>query len=288
MFSIRSIANGGDGPQRGDVSASPLLEVEDLRVRFHSKGEADVEVVRGISFQMGAEKLGIVGESGSGKSITARSILRVLPQGSSVTARRIAFRGRDLLDLPESTMRQVRGRNISMIMQDPRFSLNPTIRVGRQIAEMVRIHFGTGSAEAMRRAEEALESVRMKEPKRVMHAYPHEISGGMGQRVMIAMMLVAEPSLLIADEPTSALDVSIQIQILSLLDDLVASRNMGLILISHDMQLVSSFCDRVLVMYRGEIVERCEAAELHNAKHPYTRQLLAATPQLQPAGRPLQ
>lgn len=288
MFSIRSIANGKDGPQRGDVSASPLLDVEDLRVRFHSKGEADVEVVRGVSFQMGAEKLGIVGESGSGKSITARSILRVLPQGSSVAARRIAFRGRDLLPLPESAMRQVRGRNIGMIMQDPRFSLNPTIRVGRQIAEMVRIHFGTGSAEAMRRAEAALESVRMKDPKRVMHSYPHEISGGMGQRVMIAMMLAAEPSLLIADEPTSALDVSIQIQILSLLDDLVASRNMGLILISHDMQLVSSFCDRVLVMYRGEIVERCEAAELHNAKHPYTRQLLAATPQLQPAGAPLQ
>lgn len=288
MFSIRSIANGKDGPQRGDVSASPLLDVEDLRVRFHSKGEADVEVVRGVSFQMGAEKLGIVGESGSGKSITARSILRVLPQGSSVAARRIAFRGRDLLPLPESAMRQVRGRNIGMIMQDPRFSLNPTIRVGRQIAEMVRIHFGTGSAEAMRRAEAALESVRMKDPKRVMHSYPHEISGGMGQRVMIAMMLAAEPSLLIADEPTSALDVSIQIQILSLLDDLVASRNMGLILISHDMQLVSSFCDRVLVMYRGEIVERCEAAELHNAKHPYTRQLLAATPQLQPASAPLQ
>lgn len=257
-------------------------------MRFHSKGEADVEVVRGVSFQMGAEKLGIVGESGSGKSITARSILRVLPQGSSVTARRIAFRGQELLGLPESAMRQVRGRNISMIMQDPRFSLNPTIRVGRQIAEMARIHFGTGSAEAMRRAEAALESVRMKDPKRVMHAYPHEISGGMGQRVMIAMMLVAEPSLLIADEPTSALDVSIQIQILSLLDELVASRNMGLILISHDMQLVSSFCDRVLVMYRGEIVERCEAAELHNARHPYTRQLLAATPQLQPADPPLQ
>jgi peptide/nickel transport system ATP-binding protein len=288
MFSIRSIANGRVPPQGGDGSASPLLDVEDLRVRFHSKGEADVDVVRGVSFQMGPEKLGIVGESGSGKSITARSILRVLPHGSSVTARRIAYRGRDLLDLPESAMRQVRGRNISMIMQDPRYSLNPTIRVGRQIAEMVRIHFGTGSAEAMRRAEAALESVRMKDPKRVMHAYPHEISGGMGQRVMIAMMLVAEPSLLIADEPTSALDVSIQIQILSLLDDLVASRNMGLILISHDMQLVSSFCDRVLVMYRGEIVERCEATELHNARHPYTRQLLAATPQLQPAASPLQ
>lgn len=286
MFSIRSIANGADVPQKGEAGAPPLLDVEDLRVRFHAKGEADVEVVRGISFRMGAEKLGIVGESGSGKSITARSILRVLPQGSSVAARRIAFCGRDLLGLPESAMRQVRGRNISMIMQDPRFSLNPTIRVGRQIAEMVRIHFGTGQAEAMRRAEAALESVRMKDPKRVMHAYPHEISGGMGQRVMIAMMLVAEPSLLIADEPTSALDVSIQIQILGLLDDLVASRNMGLILISHDMQLVSSFCDRVLVMYRGEIVECCEAADLHNARHPYTRQLLAATPQLQPAEAP--
>lgn len=288
MFSIRSTASREGVLPANSAAAAPLLEVEDLRVRFHSRGEADLEVVRGVSFRMGAERLGIVGESGSGKSITARAILRVLPSGSSITARRMAYRGRDLLGLAESEMRHVRGRSISMIMQDPRFSLNPTMRVGRQVAEMLGTHFGLGRAEAMRRATAALESVRMKDPERVMHAYPHEISGGMGQRVMIAMMLVAEPALLIADEPTSALDVSIQIQILSLLDDLVTSRNMGLIFISHDMQLVSSFCDRVLVMYRGEVVECCAATALHQARHPYTRQLLAATPQLQPAEPALQ
>lgn len=256
----------------------PLLEVQDLRVSFLSRSGEQVEVVRGVSLQVGAEKLGIVGESGSGKSITARSVLRVMPHGCSMAARRVAYRGQDLLGLSESAMRSIRGRHISMIMQDPKFSLNPTMRVGRQIAEMLVAHSGVSHGEARDKVLDALESVRMKDASRVMRAYPHELSGGMGQRVMIAMMLIAGPSLLIADEPTSALDVSIQMQILSLLDDLVAVRSMGLIFISHDIQLVASFCDRVLVMYRGEVVESCRAADLHRSEHPYTRRLLAATP----------
>jgi peptide/nickel transport system ATP-binding protein len=261
-----------------------LLEVAGLRVRFRQADGEDVEVVHGVSFRMGAEKLGIVGESGSGKSITARSILRVLPHGSSIGAGRIAFRGRNLLECSEATLRAVRGRDISMIMQDPRFSLNPTMRVGRQIAEMLEAHARVGGAEAREKTLAALAAVHMKDPERVMRAYPHELSGGMGQRVMIAMMVIAGPSLLIADEPTSALDVSIQMQVLTLLDELVESRNMGLIFISHDIQLVASFCDRVLVMYRGEIVESCAARDLYDSVHPYTRRLILATPRLAARG----
>lgn len=266
--------------------SSTLLDVDGLRVSFRAQHGEDVEVVRGASFQVGVEKLGIVGESGSGKSVTARSILRVVPQGSTIAARRIAYRGQDLLGMSESAMCAIRGRHISMIMQDPKFSLNPTMRVGRQIAEMLSIHGGMGRAQARKQALAALASVQMKDPERIMQAYPHELSGGMGQRVMIAMMLIAEPSLLIADEPTSALDVSIQLQILNLLNDLVSTRNMGLIFISHDIQLVASFCDRVLVMYRGEIVETCQAKDLHQAVHPYTQRLLASTPRLAVSSSP--
>ena len=258
---------------------APLLGVEDLEVRFHTR-QGIVEAVRGIGFALGREKLGIVGESGSGKSMTGRAILRLVPPPGEVRAKAIRFDGVDLLSLPERGMRRIRGRRISMVLQDPKFSLNPVMTVGSQIVEAYRIQTGADWAAARRKALEMLEAVRIRDPERVYAAYPHELSCGMGQRAMIAMMLAPDPDLLIADEPTSALDVTVQMQVLAIIDDLVTSRGMGLIFISHDLNLVASFCDRVLIMYRGRIVETCRAAELNQARHPYTRGLLASLPRV--------
>ncbi len=256
-----------------------LLEVEDLHVRFHTPIRV-VEAVRGVSFSLGRERLAIVGESGSGKTMTGRSVLRLVRPPGEVTAKRMDLDGTDLLSLSEREMRAVRGRRISMVMQDPKFSLNPVMRVGRQLTEAMRVHGGGSPRALKKRAIEMLEAVQLRDPERVMRAYPHELSGGMGQRVMIAMMLVPDPDLLIADEPTSALDVTVQLEVLRILDGLVRSRGMGLIFISHDLELVSSFCDRVLVMYAGRIVEEIEATRLAEAKHPYTRGLLDCLPKI--------
>jgi peptide/nickel transport system ATP-binding protein len=261
------------------AEASPILEVEELEVRFHTR-QGIVEAVRGVSFALGREKLGIVGESGSGKSVTGRAILRLVPPPGEARARLIRFEGNDLLGLTERQMRRIRGKRISMVLQDPKFSLNPVMTIGAQIVEAYRIHTAASLAAARRKALEMLESVRIRDPERVYGAYPHELSGGMGQRAMIAMMLAPDPDLLIADEPTSALDVTVQMQVLAIIDDLVTSRGMGLIFISHDLNLVASFCDRVLIMYRGRVVETCRAAELHQAHHPYTRGLLASLPRI--------
>ena len=259
------------------MTATPLLTVDDLWVRF--PGRADlVEAVRGIGFEVGREKLGIVGESGSGKTMTGRAILRLVPRPGRVTARRLECDCIDLLSIDERSMRQIRGRRISMVMQDPKFSLNPVMSVGKQIAEAYRAHFPAGAREARERALAMLAAVRIRDPLRVYDLHPHEVSGGMGQRVMIAMMLIPEPDLLIADEPTSALDVTVQLKVLAILDDLVTRRGMGLIFISHNLPLVASFCDRVLIMYGGRILETCRAAELHAARHPYTRGLLESLP----------
>ncbi len=256
-----------------------LLSVENLRVRFPTE-TGEVEVVKGIGFELGRERLGIVGESGSGKSMTGRAILRLIAAPGRVTADRMRFDGIDLLDLPEPAMRDLRGARISMVMQDPKFSLNPVIRIGEQIGEALRFHRRMDRKARRRRVLEALEAVRINDPERVYRLYPHEVSGGMGQRVMIAMMVVLEPDLMIADEPTSALDVSVRAQVLEVMDDLVRRRGMGLIFISHDLDLVARYCDRILVMFNGEIVERCKASELHDARHPYTRGLLASVPKL--------
>jgi peptide/nickel transport system ATP-binding protein len=256
-----------------------LLTIEDLRVRFPGP-HGTTEAVRGVSFEVGREKLGIVGESGSGKSVTGRAILRLVPHPGIVTARRLAFRDIDIMIASERTMRDIRGRRISMVMQDAKFSLNPVMTVGQQIAEAYLVHADAGAAAARQRALELLAAVRIRDPERVYDLYPHEVSGGMGQRVMIAMMLVPDPDLLIADEPTSALDVTVQMQVLAIIDDLVTKRGMGLIFISHDLNLVASFCDRILVMYGGRVVETCRASELHRAQHPYTRGLLAALPRI--------
>jgi peptide/nickel transport system ATP-binding protein len=186
----------------------------------------------------------------------------------------------DLRGLSERGFRKLRGQRIAMVLQDPKYSLDPVMSVGQQIAETHRTHLRSTSRDARRAALEMLEAVHIRDPERVYTMYPHQVSGGMGQRVMIAMMLIADPDILIADEPTSALDVTVQTQVLAIMDDLVRSRGMGLILISHNLHLVSSFCDRVLVMYAGQVVETCVAANLSEAKHPYTRGLLAALPRL--------
>jgi peptide/nickel transport system ATP-binding protein len=258
---------------------APLLEIEDLWVRFPTR-QGLVEAVRGIGFALGREKLGIVGESGSGKSMTGRAILRLIPPPGEVRAAKLRFDGRDLTALSEREMRRIRGKRISMVLQDPKFSLNPVMTIGSQIVEAYRLHTGAGKSAARTRALEMLEAVRIRDPERVYAAYPHQLSGGMGQRAMIAMMLAPDPALLIADEPTSALDVTVQMQVLAIIDELVTSRGMGLIFISHDLNLVASFCDRVLIMYAGRIVETCRAQELHQARHPYTRGLLASLPRI--------
>jgi peptide/nickel transport system ATP-binding protein len=260
-----------------DRATDPLLTVDNLRVSFPTH-RGRVEVVKGISFALGRERLGIVGESGSGKSMTGRAILKLIRKPGLVTADRLEFDGIDLRSQSERQMRAVRGARISMVMQDPKFSLNPVMTVGAQIAEALVTHNKLKRSEVTERTYAMLEAVRINDPKRVAGLYPHEISGGMGQRVMIAMMLIPEPELLIADEPTSALDVSVQRQVLDIIDDLVTQKGMGLILISHDLNLVSHYCDRILVMNGGQVVEECGAGELANAQHPYTRGLLAAMP----------
>ena len=257
----------------------PLLSVEDLRVSFTTP-KGVVEAVRGIDFELGQERLGIVGESGSGKSQTGRAILRLTSGNGRIKAKRMEFDGIDLLGASERRMRSIRGNRISMIMQDPQYSLNPVMTVGSQIAEAYRVHNNASKREARDHALDMLETVRIREPEKVYHLYPHEVSGGMGQRIMIAMMLIPEPDLMIADEPTSALDVTVQLQVLALLDDMVTQRGMGLIFISHDLNLVASFCDRVLVMYGGRIMETLDARNLHSAQHPYTRGLLDCLPRL--------
>jgi peptide/nickel transport system ATP-binding protein len=255
------------------------LVVEDLQVRFHTARRV-VEAVRGVSFTVGREKVGIVGESGSGKSMTGRAILRLSPPQARVTAKTLQFQEVDLLASTERQMLKVRGRRISMIMQDPKFALDPVMRVGNQIAEAIPADRRGSRAQNRERVLAMLDSVHIRDPKRVFELYPHEVSGGMGQRIMIAMMLMPEPSLLIADEPTSALDVTVRMRVLAILDELAAQRDLGLIFISHDLNLVASFCDRVLIMYAGRIVEECKASELAHAQHPYTRGLLASLPRV--------
>jgi peptide/nickel transport system ATP-binding protein len=259
---------------------TPLLEVEDLRVSFPGR-QGRVEAVRGVSFTLGRERLGIVGESGSGKSLTGRSILRLIRPPGLMTAKAMRFDGTELTALSERRMRAVRGARISMVMQDPKFSLNPVMTVGDQIAEVLFVHGrARGKREAATRVAEMLDKVRITDPERVARLYPHEVSGGMGQRVMIAMMLIPEPDILIADEPTSALDVSVQAQVMDLIDGLIREKGMGLILISHDLDLVARYCDRILVMNAGRVVEECRAGELARAQHPYTQGLLAAAPRM--------
>jgi peptide/nickel transport system ATP-binding protein len=257
----------------------PILTVENMSVEFPTLSGV-VSAVKNVSFKIGREKVGIIGESGSGKSTTGRAIMRLEPSNAIVKAQRLQFEDVDLLAADEAAMRAIRGRRISMILQDPKYSLNPVMSVGEQIAETVILHERLSKRQARERTLAMLERVNIREPKRVFDLYPHEVSGGMGQRIMISMMLISSPSLIIADEPTSALDVTVRQQVLSILDDLITERNIGLVFISHDLNLVKSFCDRVIIMYSGRIVETLEASKLDEAKHPYTRGLLSALPSL--------
>jgi peptide/nickel transport system ATP-binding protein len=256
-----------------------LAELQNLRIAFPTP-QGWSEAVRGVSLTLGQEKLGIVGESGSGKSLTARALLRLLPAGARVQADRLAFDGVDVLTASERGMRAIRGKRAGLILQDPKYSLNPVMTAGDQVAEAWRRHKGGSKRAAAAAAVDLLAQVLIRDPSRVAGQYPHELSGGMGQRVMIAMMLAPDPELLIADEPTSALDATVQAEILRLIDDLVSRRGMGLLLISHDLPLVGHFCDRVAVMYAGRVVEQVAARDLARANHPYTRGLLDCTPGL--------
>lgn len=261
------------------------MDIQNLRIAFTNRGSR-FEAVRGISLSMGREKLGIVGESGSGKSLTARALMRLLPKSAEITADRMDLDGINILTATERQMRKIRGGRVGFILQDPKYSLNPVKTIGKQISEAWAQHKGGSRAEVREAAIDLLEQVKIRDLRKVYDSYPHQISGGMGQRAMIAMMLAPDPELLIADEPTSALDASVQAEILRLIDDLVERRGMGLILISHDLPLVSHFCDRVAVMYMGQVMEEMRASELLQAKHPYTKGLLNCMPSLlQPRDR---
>ena len=267
------------------TNTEPLAQISNLRISFPSSTGALREVVRGISLSLQpGERLGIVGESGSGKSLTGRALLGMLAPGAVWSADAMRFAGQDLLTMKPAARRQLCGRDIGMILQDPKYSLNPVMTVAKQMKEAFHLREPQLKGAALQaRMVQALDAVHIRDPERVLKAYPHELSGGMGQRVMIAMMVSSGPQLLIADEPTSALDVLVAMQTLRVLDEMIARHNTGLILISHDLELVSQFCDRVVVMYAGQVMETCAAADLQHATHPYTRALLAASPQLHQA-----
>jgi oligopeptide transport system ATP-binding protein len=261
----------------------PLLEVDDLRTHFFSR-EGIVRAVDGVSFSVEKGKtLGIVGESGCGKSVTALSIMGLIPKPPArIVGGSIRFEDRELTELSERELETIRGRKIAMIFQDPMTSLNPTLKIGTQITETLRRHFDTSKEEARKRAIELLEEVRIPRASERLDDYPHRFSGGMRQRVMIAIALSCNPRLLIADEPTTALDVTIQAQILDLLDELRREHEMAMILITHDMGVVAETADEIAVMYAGQIVEYANSLELFDhPEHPYTEALLGALPQLE-------
>jgi peptide/nickel transport system ATP-binding protein len=262
-------------------ATAPLLEVEALRVEFETLS-GTVRAVDGVSWRLAAAgTLGLVGESGCGKSVTALSILRLLAVPPARIGGAVRFRGDDLLQRSEREMRRIRGDRISMIFQEPMTSLNPVLTIGRQIAETIVLHQKVGMREALARAVESLRLVQIAEPERRVGEYPHQLSGGMRQRVMIALALACNPEVLIADEPTTALDVTIQAQILALLRGLQERLGMGIVLITHDLGVVAETCDRVVVMYAGRKVEEADTVDLFDRPlHPYTRALMASMPSM--------
>ncbi len=273
--------------QNGDAGSESVLEVEDLKVYFGSR-EGIVRAVDGVSFSLDeGETLGVVGESGCGKSVTAMSVLRLIPSPPSVVAGgAIRYRGTDLLQVSEQRMRDIRGNEISMIFQDPMTSLNPVLSIGEQIAETVVLHQHLGRRAARERAVEMLRLVNISEPQRRANEYPHQFSGGMRQRAMIALALACNPKVLIADEPTTALDVTIQAQIIDLMLKLKQELGTAIVMITHDLGVIAETCARVIVMYAGRKVEEAFVVDLFESPlHPYTRGLLASIPKLATAGR---
>ena len=262
----------------------PLLSVQDLEVRFWT-GRGIIHAVNGVSFDIGpGETLGIVGESGCGKSVTSLAILGILPRAGRVTAGSVRYQGRELVGLSDDELRSIRGKEIAMIFQDPMTSLNPVLTIGKQIREALQTHFDMDHDEAQRRAAELLDQVGIPSADVRLKDYPHQFSGGMRQRAMIAMALACEPKVLIADEPTTALDVTIQAQILDLLRQLVAERDTALILITHDLGVVAGMCERVNVMYAGMFAETGSARQVFaRPRHPYTLGLLQSIPRLDAA-----
>lgn len=258
-------------------TSTPLLQVENLTISFPSDA-GPVPVVKQSSFSLGQEIVALVGESGSGKSMTGRAIMGLLTRRAMVTADRLTFEGRDLTGLGEKDWNRLRGSGMALVLQDPKYSLNPALRVGYQVEEALKLHTHLSARERKARALEMMHQVGLVDPERVYGSTPRQLSGGMGQRVMIAAMLINRPKLLIADEPTSALDHDLQVQILELLRRLARDMGMSVLLISHDLRQVSQFADRVLVMRHGHIVDRLPAAQLAEATHPYTRNLWAARP----------
>ncbi len=271
----------GPGGREVCLQNRVLLEVQDLRTHFFTE-EGVVRAVDGVSYYVRkGEIFGLVGESGCGKSVSALSVMRLIDQPGRIIGGQVIFDGIPLLDLSEAEMRALRGRRISMIFQQPQSSLNPVHSVGHQVAEVFRVHRGLNKQEAWEQAVDLLHQVGIPDPERKAHAYPHEISGGQAQRVMIAMALALNPELLIADEPTTALDVTIQAQILDLMRKLVSERDTAVVLITHDLGVVAEMCDRVAVMYAGKIVEQADVGALFdNPQHPYTRGLIHSMPVL--------
>jgi peptide/nickel transport system ATP-binding protein len=264
------------------MNAAPLVEVKELRVAFEGDRGRVTEAVSGVGFALGRGKtLGVVGESGCGKTVTALAMMRLLPKESARVSGSVRFEGRDLLDLPEREMRDLRGNRLAMIFQEPMTSLNPSYTVGDQVGEVLIRHRGFSRKDARAKAIEMLQRVRIPSPKARADEFPHELSGGTRQRIMIAMALACQPALLIADEPSTALDVTIQAQILDLLRRLREETGTAIMLITHDLGVVAEMCDDVVVMYAGEIVERAPTRELFiRPEHPYTLGLIASIPRL--------
>jgi peptide/nickel transport system ATP-binding protein len=259
------------------VADRALLSVRDLSIRL-SAAHGERMIVDRVSFDVGAERVALVGESGSGKSLTARALLGLLRRPLSVSAERLEFEGQDLRASTPGQWAALRGSGMALILQDPRHALNPVLRIGRQMDEVLRIHQRLSAGERRDRTAEMMRAVGLAEPARIARAFPHELSGGMGQRVMLAMMLVNGPRLLVADEPTSSLDEALRDQVLDLIVSLVEQRRMGLLLISHDLQQVARYCERVLVMYRGRLVDERRTLDLAAADHPYTKTLWSCRP----------
>lgn len=265
------------------TDSSAQIVAESLKISAAS----GAELVKNISFTLGRERVALVGESGSGKSLTARALMGLLAPSLQLQARTLSIAGENGLTLNERRWSQLRGSSLGMVMQDPKYALNPTRTIGWQVAEPLRLHGRFSRAEIKEKVCDMLAAVGLPQPAAQMKRYPHQLSGGMGQRVMLAIALIAEPQFLIADEPTSALDHAMRDQVLALIRNLVEQRNMGLLLISHDLQQVSEHCERVMVMYQGEILDTLPAAGLPHATHPYTRTLWSCRPNKSTHGKPL-
>ncbi|MBV4365973.1 ABC transporter ATP-binding protein [Erwinia phyllosphaerae] len=262
---------------------SPLVVAKNLTI----SSPAGATLVNNISFSLGRERVALVGESGSGKSLTARSLMGLLSPALHLQASTLSVAGENALMLNERRWSQLRGSKLAMVMQDPKYALNPMRTIGWQVAEPLKLHARFSRAEIKEKVCDMLNAVGLPQPAELMKRYPHQLSGGMGQRVMLAIALIADPQLLIADEPTSALDHAMRDQVLALIRRLVEERNMGLLLISHDLQQVSEHCERVMVMYQGDILDTLPAAELPQATHPYTRTLWSCRPSKATQGKPL-